>query len=485
MSLQFSIVKPRELDEICQFYQRVIENMQQRGLAQWKWGIYPTEQVLKKDVEQGVLYEMKEDDRRIGVFALCPEQEAEYAQVSWHFGVKPATLHRLALLPDRHGLGLAQKVVVFAKEEAKRQGYDSLRLDTSSENQRALKLFRGSMEREAGTIYFEFSSAKFHCFESPVGDACPRLPIRMSPAYRFGEMTPWGGDGLRTLFHKDIPEERTGESLEISAIVGLESRDEAGVGLQKLLREDGKALTGSEEPFPLLLKLISARDSLSVQVHPEDAYAREKEGKLGKSEAWVILWAEEGANILYGMKPEITAEKLETALHAGEDIAPMIRQVPVKAGDVFYIPGGMVHAIGGGIVLYEIQQSSDVTYRLWDFQRVNEKGERRELHLRQALDVMKLESCGQQTFLPKADCLGIHSVLSVPAFTLDCACVSGEIELAPHRESFRMLTALAGLNLKWAGSEMEISAGESVLLPAACPSLVLYGVGRALIAAVK
>ena len=485
MSLRFGIVKLRELDEICGFYQTVIENMRERGLNQWEWGVYPTEQVLKEDIQQKFLYEMTEEGRRIGVFALCEEQEAEYAQVAWHFGVKPATLHRLALLPDCYGLGLAQKVVVFVLEEAARQGYDSLRLDPSSENGRALKLFRGAMKREAGIIFFEDPNVAYHCFESPLHENCPLLPIRMTPAYRFGEMTPWGGDGLRTLFGKSIPEDRTGEALEISAISGLESRDEMGVRFSKILSGEGKALTGMEGEFPLLLKLISAKDSLSVQVHPDDAYAGEKEGKLGKSEAWVILQAEEGASILYGMKPEVTSAALQAALSAGEDIEPMISRVSVKAGDVFYIPSGMVHAIGGGIVLYEIQQSSDVTYRLWDFQRTNEKGETRELHIRQALDVMQPESKGERTSLPEPENQGVHRLLSVPAFTLDCICVNGEAELPAYPSSFRMLTALAGLNLKWDGDEMEIAAGESVLLPARCPALVLYGVGRALMAAAR
>ena len=116
-------------------------------------------------------------------------------------------------------------------------------------------------------------------------------PIPLYPAYRSGASTPWGGDGLKIRFHKDIPDPRTGESLEMSVIPGLNSRDAKGNALEDLLAHDwvGMVGTGVEKPFPLLLKLIDARDRLSVQVHPDDAYAQRVENKLGKTEAWAIL----------------------------------------------------------------------------------------------------------------------------------------------------------------------------------------------------
>lgn len=206
-------------------------------------------------------------------------------------------------------------------------------------------------------------------------------PMRMHPAYRHGDMTPWGGEQLKTVFGKDIPDERTGEALEMSVIPGLESTDDDGVTLTALIERYGSRLTGLPEgtEFPLLLKLLAAKGTLSVQVHPDDEYAKAHENKLGKTEAWVILHAEEGASLLYGIREGVTIDDLRRALTGGEDVEPLIQRIPVKAGDVFYMPAGMVHAIGGGILLYEIQQSSDVTYRLWDFNRVNDKGEKRPL----------------------------------------------------------------------------------------------------------
>ncbi len=485
MSLSFHVVQKDALPAICDLFKAVIADMRRRGLKQWEWGVYPTSGLLEEDIANGVLYQMNEDDHMIGAFVISPKQEAEYAAVPWHFGVKPATLHRLALHPDCFGLGLAQRVLVYVKEEAQRLGYDSLRLDTSSENQRALKLFRSAMTREAGTIHFRDPSVAYHCFESPLTEQTPLLPIRMRPAYRHGDMTPWGGDRLRTVFHKNIPDERTGESLEISAIPGLESRDDAGDRLSKLIARYGKMLVGKDREFPLLLKLISAREPLSVQVHPDDAYAREHEGKLGKSEAWVILQADEGASILYGIKHGVDARSIQAALDAGEDIEPMMERVPVKAGDIFSIPSGMVHAIGGGILLYEIQQSSDVTYRLWDYMRKNDKGETRELHIRQALDVINPRLLGQRETLPPQADSGMHRLLSVPAFTLDCACINGQLELSPDQDSLRMLTALEDLQLAWEGGALALAAGSSVLLPVNCPALTLDGSGRALLAAVR
>jgi mannose-6-phosphate isomerase len=193
----------------------------------------------------------------------------------------------------------------------------------------------------------------------------PLAPILMRPAYRYGSQTPWGGAKLRELYNKDTPDARTGESLELSAIPGLNSTDLEGTPLSHLIERYGKALVGTDikGDFPLLLKLLDARESLSVQVHPDDAYARKHENKLGKTEAWYILSAQPAK------------------------VEELLRYVPVTQGDCFFIPSGTVHAIGEGIVLYEIQQSSDVTYRFYDWERRDKNGNKRTLHLKQAIDV--------------------------------------------------------------------------------------------------
>ncbi len=390
----------------------------------------------------------------------------------WLYGVNPAVyvLDSALSAQDLNGL----------MEDSAAQGFDSLRFLCRDDQQdtAALLAQRCHCAGESENHYF--------CYEAPLTDTCPLLPVPMHPAYRYGDMTPWGGDKLGSLFGKDIPDARTGEALEISAIPQLESQSPfPGVTLTDLIAQEGEKLTGlpKDEPFPLLLKLLCARESLSVQVHPDDAYSAEHEGKLGKTEAWVILSAEEGASILYGIQDGVTVDDLRRALEAEEDIEPMIRRVPVKAGDVFYMPSGMVHAIGGGIVLYEIQQSSDVTYRLWDYNRTNDKGEKRPLHIRQSLDVIDPLLQGQLAQMPQGG-NAVTRLLDVPSFKLDCACVDGELPLE-KRAGFVMLTALDAMTLCWQGREMRLCSGQSLLLPAACPDVWLRGKGRALLSAVR
>ena len=482
MSIRFVKALPRQFDALCTLYQNVISVMRAHGLRQWEWEVYPTSDQLERDLEAGQLYRVEENGALCGAFVLCGDIAEEYSSLEWHYGVKPATLHRFAMLPEVFGMEMAGRMLSFVKEEALRLGFDSLRVDICCEDEKMLRRFSSEMTREAGRIYFENFGMDYVCFETPLSADCPMLPIRMHPAYRHGEMTPWGGNQLCSFYGRSIPEERTGEALEISAIRNLESRTSQGETLSALIQRNGARLMGDVQgEFPLLLKLLAARDSLSVQVHPDDAYAKAHENKLGKTEAWVILQAEENASILYGLDEGVTIDRLRIALESGDDIEPLIRRVPVKPGEVYYMPAGMVHAIGAGVLLYEIQQSSDVTYRLWDFNRTNAKGEKRPLHIRQALDVIDPGLRGQCTQLPPPGGNEVLNLLNVPAFRLDCACVNGECMLEPAA-SFRMLTALAGLLLQWEGDAVQLHAGDTVLLPAACPEISLTGVGRALIA---
>ena len=387
----------------------------------------------------------------------------------WLYGIKPQYVQVKNLTEDE---------LATLEGCAYDDGYDCVRVLVDADDTATAALLETEYAHAAGQ-----TAEGQKCFELTLGD-CPILPIPMHPAYRYGEMTPWGGSRLRERFGKDTKNDRTGESLEVSCIPGLESRDALGRTLPGLIREFGAKLVGdyADQPFPLLLKLIDAREKLSVQVHPDDPYAREHENKLGKTEAWVILNAEEGASILYGIEDGVSIDQLGRALTAGEDIEPMIHRVPVKAGDVFYMPSGMVHAIGGGIVLYEIQQSSDVTYRLWDFNRTNDKGEKRPLHIQQSLDVIDPALKGQLAHMPEGG-HGVTRLLDVPAFKLDCACVNGQLPL-DKRPGFVMLTPIDDLTLSWEGASMPVKAGQSVLLAANGPAVTLQGAGRALLSAV-
>ncbi len=387
----------------------------------------------------------------------------------WLYGVNPQYVQAKALSEDD---------LAALEGCAYDDGYDCIRMRIPADDIATAAL----LETEYAHLAGKTNDGQL-CYELTLGD-CPILPIPMQPAYRYGDMTPWGGDKLGSLYQKAIPDARTGEALEISAIPGLESVSPFGETLTELISWHGPALTGlaEDEAFPLLLKLLCAKGSLSVQVHPDDEYSGKHEGKLGKTEAWVILSAEEGASILYGIREGVTLDDLRRGLTSGEDIEPMIQRVAVKPGDVYYMPSGMVHAIGGGIVLYEIQQSSDVTYRLWDFNRTNEKGEKRPLHIQQSLDVIDPALKGQLAHMPEGG-HGLTRLLDVPAFKLDCACVDGELSLE-KRAGFVMLTALDTMELCWDGASMPLPAGQSVLLAAAAPQVALRGKGRALLSAV-
>lgn len=299
----------------------------------------------------------------------------------------------------------------------------------------------------------------------------PIAPMILTPAWRHGSLTPWGGDRLHSLFGKASPGPMAGESLELSAIPGLESRDAEGRTLPQLLERFGARLAGTRvgSPFPLLLKLIDARERLSVQVHPDDQYAGLHHGKLGKNEAWAILACDQGAQLVIGLLEGVTKEALHAASLAGKGVEKLLRTVEVAPGDVFYIPAGTVHAIGAGIVLYEIQQTSDVTYRLYDWGRTGPDGKGRELHLAQSLDVVDLGSAPQkaQPRVLGAGAQGIRErLLDTPFFVLDRLRDCKQLRLKPDPERFAALTALEALSLSWAEGGIHLAAGQTALLPA-------------------
>lgn len=206
----------------------------------------------------------------------------------------------------------------------------------------------------------------------------------------------WGGRKLETLFGRALPPGvGIAESWEISAHphgdVTVANGPLRGRSLAGLTAEYGAALVGSfARPgrFPLLVKLLDAHQKLSVQVHPDDAYARTHEnGELGKSEMWVVLHAEPEAALILGLQPGATRESFRAALEAG-DLEQWLHTLPVQAGDVICVPAGTLHAILGGSVIAEIQQNSDATYRVYDWNRTGSDGKPRPLHVDKALDVI-------------------------------------------------------------------------------------------------
>ncbi|MBS4461189.1 mannose-6-phosphate isomerase, class I [Aerococcaceae bacterium zg-B36] len=203
----------------------------------------------------------------------------------------------------------------------------------------------------------------------------------------------WGGSRLKSEFGYDIPSDKTGEYWAISAhekgVSIIANGTFKGYKLDELYAGH-KELFGENQydKFPLLIKIIDANNWLSVQVHPDDAYALKNENEFGKTECWYILSAEENAEIIYGHHAKSKEELCQMITDKAWD--KLFRRVKVNAGDFFYVPSGTMHAIGPGIMILEIQQSSDITYRIYDFERINDKGTQRELHIQQALEVLAI-----------------------------------------------------------------------------------------------
>lgn len=199
----------------------------------------------------------------------------------------------------------------------------------------------------------------------------------------------WGGRQLEQ-FGYDLPEGKIGECWAISAHphgpATIENGPLAGKSLAEAYADDPEYFGNpTSKVFPLLTKILDAEDSLSVQVHPDDAYAAEHEHELGKTECWYVISAEPGSYLIYGHHAQTRAELTEMIEKGEWD--KLLRKVPVKAGDFFYVPSGTIHALTTGIMVLETQQSSDTTYRLYDYDRTDDAGNKRELHLKQSEDV--------------------------------------------------------------------------------------------------
>ncbi len=215
-------------------------------------------------------------------------------------------------------------------------------------------------------------------------------PIFLEPVF---QERIWGGQKLKTEFQYEIPYEKTGEAWVISALSHgssmISNGPLKGKTLEHAWNEHGELFnkkSDGQKEYPLLIKILDAADDLSVQVHPNDSFAYEVEGvPYGKTECWYVLSAEEGAELVLGHHAK-SREELERMMDQGE-WDQLLRRIKVKAGDFIYVPSGTIHAIGKGIVILETQQSSDITYRVYDYDRTDAAGNKRELHIERAKQV--------------------------------------------------------------------------------------------------
>jgi mannose-6-phosphate isomerase len=294
----------------------------------------------------------------------------------------------------------------------------------------------------------------------------------------------WGGEKLKTLLHKPITSNITGESWELSTVEGdvsiVANGEWKGKSLTELINSFPDEILGTAvhtrfgKQFPLLFKYLDAREDLSIQVHPNDELAKKRHNSFGKTEMWYIMQADDNARIIVGFKENSNAaEYLENLKN--KTLLSILDDVKVKSGDVFFLETGTVHAIGAGLVVAEIQQTSDITYRLYDFDRVDANGNTRELHVDLALEAInynKVETKKSYTTNSNRS----NTVVDCPYFTTNFIPLDGTISVSKSVESFTVYMCVDGsFEIEYNNSKMQYIKGDTVLIPAAMNVFILNG----------
>lgn len=291
-----------------------------------------------------------------------------------------------------------------------------------------------------------------------------KSPVMLAPAYKDNI---WGGTRLKTEYGKVCDFDRVAESWELSAHKDGESTvsngNFKGMKLSEYIKANGKDTLGDDankfEFFPILIKLIDACDKLSVQVHPSDEYALKNEGEYGKTEMWYVVDCESGAYLYYGVKEPITKEEFAKCIK-DNTVCDVLNKVEVKKGDVFFINSGTIHAIGAGILICEIQQNSNTTYRVYDYDRRDKNGNPRQLHIEKALEVSDFNPPENYTF--DGDMLA-----QCKYFTVRKLDVFGEKTFELTKTSFRSVIILSGnAELTVGNAKLSVKKGDSVFIPA-------------------
>ncbi len=288
----------------------------------------------------------------------------------------------------------------------------------------------------------------------------------------------WGGKKLRTLLNKQGASDKTGESWEISGVEDdisiVENGFLAGNNLQELIEIYMGDLVGQNiydqfgTEFPLLIKFIDASDDLSIQVHPNDEQAAERHNSFGKTEMWVAIQADKGSKLIAGFNQEVDKDLYLKKLKDNK-LLDILNQEEVKAGDVFFMPAGRIHAIRSGCLIAEIQQTSDITYRLYDFDRTDDKGNRRELHTDLAVDVIDYNYYSDYKTKTSLVPNKATEVISCKYFTTNLIELNSSIERDMITfDSFIIYMCLEGKAQIEQDNDTitEINKGETILVPA-------------------
>ncbi|WP_373517553.1 type I phosphomannose isomerase catalytic subunit [Pricia sp.] len=294
----------------------------------------------------------------------------------------------------------------------------------------------------------------------------------------------WGGTKLKDVLNKPIESDITGESWELSGVEGdisvVSNGELSGTSLQQLINNRGEELLGKSvverfgKEFPILIKFIDAKLDLSVQLHPDDKLARERHNSLGKTEMWYVMDADEGANLIVGFITDLTKEEYAESLK-NDTLLDLLNYEKVGRGDTFFINTGKVHAIGAGVLLAEIQQTSDVTYRIFDFNRKDKNGNLRELHTEQALDAIDYKKKDDFKVAYGSDTNTVNRMVDCPYFKTDYLHLTENWKQdVSKRNSFTIFMCVSGsARIDNENGTADIKKGETVLVPAMSKSLLI------------
>ncbi|WP_207427782.1 type I phosphomannose isomerase catalytic subunit [Pedobacter sp. SYSU D00535] len=295
----------------------------------------------------------------------------------------------------------------------------------------------------------------------------------------------WGGQKVRTILGKDFaPLPNCGETWEISGVKSdvsvVANGPLQGKRLDVLLDDFKYELVGKKvyerfgNEFPLLVKFIDANEDLSIQVHPNDNLAKERHNSFGKTEMWYVIQADEGATLISGFNQQVDEKTYLEKLNSGR-INDILNKEQVNAGDVFFLPAGRVHTIGKGLLIAEIQQTSDITYRIYDFDRVDDKGNKRELHTEEALAAIDYNVYPEYKSSYKKKTNEPVEVVNSPYFSTRILEFTQPVERDySTNDSFVIQVCVQGsYTIRYEGGELNVRMGDSILIPAAVKSINL------------
>ncbi len=307
-------------------------------------------------------------------------------------------------------------------------------------------------------------------------------PLKFQPLFKYRI---WGGNKLKTVLNKDYDGDSIGESWEISDVPNDETivadGSFKGYTLKQLIQEFKGEFLGESvykqfgEAFPLLIKFIDAKTPLSIQVHPNNEYAKTHHNSFGKNEMWYIMQADEDANIIVGFEKEIDKTQFKQHLE-DKTLLEVMHHENVKKGDAFYIPTGRIHAIGAGVMLAEIQQTSDVTYRVYDYDRVDKTtGKTRELHTEQATEVLDFNVEERYKTDYQKETNTSNTLIHSPYFKTNFLPVKGElVKDYSNTDSFVIYMCVSGQAIiQYQQKDYNLNAGETILLPASIKEVML------------